>query len=78
MATGFILINTAPHREQAVLSKLKEVEEIEELYLLFGGYDMIVRVEARDFDDLGHIVLSKIRAIEGVIHTETLCGSPRP
>ena len=74
MAIGFVLISTAPAREQAVYSKLLEVSEIVELYPLFGEYDLIAKIETDDFNKLGHIVLEKVRTIDGVIDTRTLTG----
>ncbi len=75
MAMGFILISTAPAREHEVYSELLKIEEIVELHPLFGEYDLIAKVEAADFDELGKIVVDKIRAIEGVADTKTLTGT---
>ena len=43
-----------------------------ELYPLFGDYDLIAKVEAPDYNLIGEIVVSKIRAIDGVRATKTL------
>jgi len=45
-----------------------------ELYLIFGEYDLIARVEAEDFNKLGQIVVDKIRTVEGIIDTKTIVG----
>jgi DNA-binding Lrp family transcriptional regulator len=74
MAVGFVLISTAPAREQEVYSCILEVPEVVELYPLFGEYDLIAKIETDDFNKLGHIVLEKIRTIDGVIDTRTLTG----
>ena len=52
-------------------TKLSRVPEIVELYPLFGEFDLIAKIKARDFGKLGEIVL-KIRSIEGVTDTKTL------
>ena len=54
---------------------LLKVSEIVELHPLFGEYDLIVKLEAQDFDSLGHLVVEKIRSIEGVKETKTLTGT---
>jgi DNA-binding Lrp family transcriptional regulator len=51
--------------------KLKEVEEAE---LLFGEYDVLVKINAKDFNQIGKIVINKIRSVDGVIDTKTLPG----
>lgn len=52
--------------------RLLTIEEIVELYPLFGEYDLIAKVEADTFESIGDVVLSQIRAIEGVKATKTL------
>ena len=39
---------------------------------LFGEYDLIVKVEAKDVDTIGNLVVDKIRTIPGVRDTKTL------
>jgi DNA-binding Lrp family transcriptional regulator len=75
MAIGFVLINAAPAREHDVYNKLSKVPEIIELHPLFGEYDLIAKIEADDFEDLGVVVVNKIRSIDGVIDTKTLTGT---
>jgi DNA-binding Lrp family transcriptional regulator len=75
MAIGFILISTAPAKEHGVYNALLKVPEITELHPLFGEYDLIAKVESKDFDTLGEIVVNKIRTIDGVADTKTLTGT---
>ena len=71
MAIGFVLITAATTREQEVFKELSKLSEIVELHPLFGEYDLIAKIEADDFDNLGAIVVNKIRSIEGVRFTTT-------
>ena len=72
MAVGFVLIGVEPKMEREVYNKLLKIEEVVELYPLFGEYDLIAKVEAKDYNTIGEIVVSKIRAVEGVKTTKTL------
>ena len=54
---------------------LKKIKEIKELTPLFGDYDLIAKMEARDFYVLSRIVLNKIRTHEGVLETMTVPGT---
>jgi DNA-binding Lrp family transcriptional regulator len=74
MVLGFVLINIVPGHEFEVYNKLAKVPQIIELHPLFGEYDLIVKIEAKDFEDIGNIVTNKIKLIEGVADTETLTG----
>ena len=75
MAIGFVLISTDPGHEKEVYNQLLRLPEVQELHPLFGEYDLIVKMEAQDFDSLGHTVVSRIRSIEGVRETKTLTGT---
>ena len=75
MAIGFVLISAAPAREHEVYNKLSKVPQIVELHPLFGEYDLIAKIEADDFENLGVVVVNKIRSIDGVIDTKTLTGT---
>ena len=75
MAIGFVLITAAPTHEHEVYNKLSKVSEIIELHALFGEYDLIVKIDADDFESLGDIVVNKIKTIEGITDTKTLTGT---
>ena len=72
MAVGFVLIGVEPMKEREVYDHLRAIEEIVELYPLFGEYDLIAKIEAGDYNTIGEIVVSKIRAIDGIRTTKTL------
>jgi uncharacterized protein with GYD domain len=42
---------------------------------LFGEYDLLAKIEGDDFENIGNIVVSKIRIIKGIIDTKTLTGT---
>jgi len=74
MAMGFVLISAAPGKEKDVFTEIQKIKEVVELHPLFGEYDLIVKLDAPDFNRLGEIVVDKIRKIPGVIDTKTLTG----
>jgi DNA-binding Lrp family transcriptional regulator len=74
LAMGFVLISAAPGREKDVFVEIQKIKEVVELHPLFGEYDLIVKLDAPDFNRLGEIVVDRIRKIPGVIDTKTLTG----
>jgi DNA-binding Lrp family transcriptional regulator len=72
MATGFVLISVEPGTEREVFQEVIKIDEIVDVHLLFGEYDLIARVEAEDYDVIGDIVVNKVRKIPGVTSTKTL------
>jgi len=75
MALGFVLIKVTPGKERRVYDTIAKLEEVEELYPLFGEYDLIAKIVVRDFEELSDVVVNKIRSIEGVLETKTLTGA---
>lgn len=74
MSVGFVLINTLPGEDREVYNKLVVLPEIKEIYTLFGKYDLLAKINGESFDDIGRIVVNKIRGVKGVIDTETFGG----
>lgn len=75
MVLGFVLINVAPGVEKKVFDTMIKWDEIQELYPVFGDYDLIAKIQAPDYETLSDIVVHKIRAIKGVTETKTLTGA---
>ncbi len=75
MAIGFALLSISPLHEKTVYEKLKQIPEIVEVHPLFGEFDILVKIEARDIDSIGGIVINKIRSVQGVVDTKTLIGT---
>jgi DNA-binding Lrp family transcriptional regulator len=74
MVIGFVMISVTPPNVKRVYNELSKVAEIVELNALFGEYDLMVKIEAENVDELAKIVIDKIRTIQGVSDTRTLRG----
>jgi len=74
MAIGFVLMHVSPLHEYEVFNKLSKLHEIIEVHPLFGEYDLIAKIEAKDYESIGEIIIHKIKTIEGITDTRTLTG----
>ena len=54
-----------------VEKRLKKLEEIEEIHLLTGRYDLLIKVHVKDVDDLREFMINKLKKIEAFRHVET-------
>ncbi|MDP6639981.1 MAG: Lrp/AsnC ligand binding domain-containing protein [Candidatus Poseidoniaceae archaeon] len=75
MPIGFILITTEPGREHDVRDTLDGVELVTNRWMLFGEFDLIVRIQADDESALTRCIVENIRTIDGVCDTRTLLGA---
>jgi|Deesub1362A_J573_1020465.scaffolds.fasta_scaffold00023_220 Lrp/AsnC family transcriptional regulator for asnA, asnC and gidA len=69
---GFVQIGTELGKEREIANKLRKLPEVKEVYGTFGHFDILVKVEGNTPQDIGEIVIEKIRRISGVNMTETI------
>ena len=68
--TAFILIDADPRKLEKVFEELKVIDDIYEIYDVTGSFSAILKIRAKDHQDLKNII-DKIGLIDGVIKTET-------
>ncbi len=71
MVNAYILIQTEVGKAAAVASEVRSIEGVTEAEDVTGPYDVIVRAEANNVDDLGKLVVAKIQTLEGITRTLT-------
>jgi len=74
-AIGFALLSISPLHEKEVFDTLKRIPEIIEVHPLFGEYDILIKISCNDIDEIGSVVIKKIRSLQGVVDTKTLIGT---
>jgi len=70
MQEAYVLINVDSGTEEQVLNQLKPF--IQEAYISYGVYDLVVKVKAETIDGIKDSVIRKIRTIDNVKSTLTL------
>ena len=72
MPIAYVLINAELGREKVLLKDLRAIENINEVYLVYGVYDIIIKVEAENMEKLKEILTFKIRRLSDVSSTLTM------
>ena len=72
MPNAFVLLNTELGREENIIRELKNMEEIKEVFRVYGVYDIIAKVESDTMDKVKEIIVWKLRNLKGVKSTLTL------
>lgn len=70
---AYILLDTSAVGTTDILSSLRAIDGVDSAEAVSGPHDIVVIVETADLKDLGDMVLTKIRTIEGVTKTITCC-----
>jgi DNA-binding Lrp family transcriptional regulator len=68
---AFVLIQACGKDAQKALAKIKAIKGVKELHIVTGPYDAIAKVEIKRIEDLGPLVLGKIRTLNGICTTIT-------
>ena len=68
---AYILIQTEVGKAADVAAQIAEVQGVTLAEDVTGPYDVIVRAEARNVDDLGKLVVARVQAVDGITRTLT-------
>ena len=71
MVQASILIQTEVGKAAAVASSIAEIPGVTQAEDVTGPYDVIVRAEANNVDELGKLVVARIQAVPGITRTLT-------
>jgi len=68
---AYILIQTEVGKAAQVAKEVRDIDGVTEAEDVTGPYDVIVRAEAKNVDELGKLVVAKIQAVDGITRTLT-------
>ena len=71
MVQAYILIQTEVGKAAQVAKEVRDIARVAEAEDVTGPYDVIVRAEAKNVDELGKLVVAKIQGVEGITRTLT-------
>ena len=71
MVQAYILIQTEVGKAASVAKAIQDIKGVTSAEDVTGPYDVIVRAEARNVDELGKLVVARIQAVEGITRTLT-------
>jgi DNA-binding Lrp family transcriptional regulator len=72
MITGLVLVRLQSGKENQTMAKIKDIKGISHVSAVYGRWDLVVDIETDDLPSMSRLVVEKLRAIPGVLTTETL------
>ncbi len=69
--TAFLLLLTAGEKTEEILNQLRSMSEVVEGYIIYGEWDLILKISVKNLPDLTEIVM-KLRKNAGIKKTSTL------
>ncbi len=71
MVHAYILVQTEVGKAAEVALRIGAIEGVTQAEDVTGPYDVIVRAQADNVDDLGRLVVAQIQAVTGITRTLT-------
>jgi DNA-binding Lrp family transcriptional regulator len=71
VVTAYILIQTEVGKAAQVAKDIVDIPGVRQAEDVTGPYDVIVRAEARNIDELGQLVVARVQAVDGITRTLT-------
>ena len=72
MPMAFVLINADLWAEEQLVKELKGIENVKEVYVVYGVYDIVAKVEADVMEKVKETITWKIRRLDRVRSTLTM------
>jgi len=72
--TAFILVQFSPQEgmsQRETAEEISELNGIHEVHMISGEYDMLLKVRGSSMEEIGKLVIDKLREVKGVARTLT-------
>lgn len=76
-ATAFILVSFSyrngetPLSQRVIAERIAKFSEVQEVHIISGDWDILVKVKEKDVDAIGKFVIDKLRTVKGIEKTLT-------
>ena len=72
MTDAYVMINCELGAEAEIIEKLKELEQVQDVFETIGTHDMLVKLQAENFEKIREVVSWNIQKMDKVRSTGTL------
>lgn len=72
MTDAYVMLNCELGAEEEIIEQLKELEQVVDVFETIGTHDMLVRLQAENFEKIREIVSWNIQKLKKVRSTATL------
>jgi len=72
MTDAYVMLNCELGAETEIIEQLKEIEQVADVFETIGTHDMLVKLQAENFEKIREIVSWNIQKLKKVRSTATL------
>jgi DNA-binding Lrp family transcriptional regulator len=68
----------APLSQRAIAEQISKFPEVQEVHIISGDWDILIKVKDKDVDSIGRFVIDKLRTVKGIEKTLTCIAFDTP
>ncbi|MDH3657326.1 MAG: Lrp/AsnC ligand binding domain-containing protein [Nitrosopumilus sp.] len=72
MTDAYVMLNCELGAETEIIEKLKELEQVKDVFETIGTHDMLVKLQAENFEKIREVVSWNIQKLPKIRSTATL------
>jgi len=72
MKTAYVLVSCDLGFDAEIIDEIKQLEDVKEVHGVFGAYDILIKLESANVENLKDIITWKIRKLNRIRSTLTL------
>jgi len=69
--SAYVFVLTEMDKTSAVADAIRDIEGVDDVDVVTGPYDVIVKASAETMDELGRMVVGKVQKVDGINRTIT-------
>jgi len=72
MLSAYIMMKLQVGKDEEVFAKIGKLKQIREANATYGAFDLVVKVEFKNIEELDRFIFEEIRRIPGVSETSSM------
>ena len=72
MVYAYIMVRVDAGKERDVLKQVSGFPEVKDAHIIYGEWDLILKIEAKNIEDITAFVVDKLRKVDAVKLTSTM------
>ena len=72
MVLAYIMVRIDAGSERAVLSQVESLSEVKESHIIYGEWDIVMKINVANVEEITAFVVDKLRKIKSVKLTSTM------
>ncbi|MGH7800139.1 MAG: Lrp/AsnC family transcriptional regulator [Thermodesulfobacteriota bacterium] len=69
--SAYVLVSLSGPQTKLAVNNIRKIKGVKSSHIVAGPFDLIMHVEGKSLEEIGELVISKVRKMSGVTNTVT-------